>query len=71
MRPLLRNIRRAGFASPVYAVNPHAHAIEDTPCFPTVTALPRTPELAVLAVPARAVPDVAEECGKAGAWSRT
>lgn len=54
MRPLLRNIRRAGFAGPVYAVNPHPHAIEHTPCFPAVTALPRTPELAVLAVPARA-----------------
>ncbi|MDQ0958114.1 acyl-CoA synthetase (NDP forming)/GNAT superfamily N-acetyltransferase [Streptomyces sp. B4I13] len=65
-RAVLRNIRRAGFAGPLHAVNPHAQAVEHTPCFPSVTALPKPPELAVIAVPARAVPDVAEECGKSG-----
>ncbi|MFJ4467441.1 GNAT family N-acetyltransferase [Streptomyces sp. NPDC089424] len=65
-RAVLRNVRRTGFTGLVYAVNPHAHAIDHTPCFPTVKDLPRTPDLAVLAVPAQAVPEVAEECGRAG-----
>ncbi|MDI9885814.1 GNAT family N-acetyltransferase [Streptomyces sp. HNM0645] len=65
-RAVLRNIRRAGFAGPLHAVNPHAQAVERTPSYPSVTALPQPPELAVVAVPARAVPEVAEECGKTG-----
>ncbi|WP_151478303.1 bifunctional acetate--CoA ligase family protein/GNAT family N-acetyltransferase [Streptomyces albicerus] len=65
-RAVLKNIRRAGFSGRLMAVNPHADTIEGTPCFPSVTALAPPPELAVLAVPARAVPEVAEQCGKAG-----
>ncbi|MDX6313084.1 MAG: hypothetical protein QOF44_2548, partial [Streptomyces sp.] len=65
-RAVLKNIHRAGFTGRLYAVNPHAHAIESTPCFPAVTALPHPPDLAVLAVPAHAVPETAEQCGKTG-----
>ncbi|KNE79309.1 MULTISPECIES: bifunctional acetate--CoA ligase family protein/GNAT family N-acetyltransferase [Streptomyces] len=65
-RAVLRNIRRAGFGGALHAVNPHTHTVEHTPCYPSVTAIPEPPELAVLAVPARAVPQVAEECGKSG-----
>lgn len=65
-RAVLKNIRRAGFTGRLYAVNPHAHAIEHTPCFPSVTALPDPPDLAVIAVPAHAVPETAEQCGKSG-----
>ncbi|MFI9583864.1 acetate--CoA ligase family protein [Streptomyces sp. NPDC052236] len=65
-RAVLRNIRRAGFSGPLFAVNPHAEAVDHTPCFPSVSSLPQPPELAVLAVPARGVPEVAEQCGKSG-----
>ncbi|WBB61954.1 GNAT family N-acetyltransferase [Streptomyces sp. WMMC500] len=66
-RAVLRNLRRGGFAGRLLAVNPHAHAVERTPSYPSVGALPAVPDLAVLAVPAAAVPATAEECGKAGA----
>ncbi|WP_411149212.1 GNAT family N-acetyltransferase [Streptomyces sp. A30] len=65
-RAVLRNIRRAGFTGRLMAVNPHADTVEDTPCHPSVASLPQPPELAVLAVPAGAVPEVAEQCGKTG-----
>jgi acyl-CoA synthetase (NDP forming) len=65
-RAVLKNIRRAGFPGRLYAVNPHAHAIEHTPCYPSVTTLPHPPDLAVIAVPAQAVPETAEQCGKTG-----
>jgi acyl-CoA synthetase (NDP forming)/GNAT superfamily N-acetyltransferase len=65
-RAVLRNIRRAGFSGPLLAVNPHAETVDHTPCFPSVSCLPEPPELAVLAVPARGVPEVAEQCGKSG-----
>ncbi|MGW2347288.1 bifunctional acetate--CoA ligase family protein/GNAT family N-acetyltransferase [Actinacidiphila glaucinigra] len=65
-RAILRNLRRGGFAGPLYAVNPHAGAIENVPAYPTLAELPQVPELAVLAVPAAAVPEVARQCGAAG-----
>lgn len=65
-RAVLRNLRRGGFAGRLLSVNPHAHAVERTPSYPSVDALPAVPDLAVLAVPAAAVPATAEACGKAG-----
>ncbi|MEU3459338.1 GNAT family N-acetyltransferase [Streptomyces sp. NPDC006733] len=68
-RAVLKNIRDARYSGHLYAVNPHAHAILRVPCYPTVAALPHPPDLAVLAVPAHVVPEVAEQCGAAGVRS--
>ncbi|WP_037771054.1 bifunctional acetate--CoA ligase family protein/GNAT family N-acetyltransferase [Streptomyces sclerotialus] len=65
-RAVLTNLRRNGFNGALYAVNPRAASIADVQCFPTVAMLPEAPELAVLAVPAQALPDVAEQCGARG-----
>ncbi|GLW50326.1 acyl-CoA synthetase [Streptomyces sp. NBRC 14336] len=65
-RAVLRQIRSGGYTGRLFAVNPGAHAILGVPCYSSVGALPVTPDLAVVAVPAHEVPDVAEECGKAG-----
>ncbi|WP_345285159.1 acetate--CoA ligase family protein [Kitasatospora albolonga] len=59
-------IRQSGFTGPVWAVNPRAEEVAGEPAYPSVTALPQTPDLAVLAVPPEAVPGVAEDCGRAG-----
>jgi acyl-CoA synthetase (NDP forming) len=68
-RMILLNIRDAGFGGALYAVNPHAGAIECAPCVPSVAALPEAPDLVVAAVPAAGVLDVARECGDRGARS--
>jgi acyl-CoA synthetase (NDP forming)/GNAT superfamily N-acetyltransferase len=65
-RAVLRKIQDAGFTGRLYAVNPHAHAILRVPCHASVADLPHPPDLAVLAVPAPAVPETAEQCGAAG-----
>ncbi|ARZ66703.1 acyl-CoA synthetase [Streptomyces albireticuli] len=65
-RAILRNLRANGFTGPVRVVNPHGPALDGLPCHPAVSDLPETPELAVLAVPAHAVPTLAEECGVRG-----
>jgi acyl-CoA synthetase (NDP forming)/GNAT superfamily N-acetyltransferase len=66
-RTILLNIRDAGFAGALYAVNPHADNIEGVPCLPSVAALPGPPDMVVIAVPPPAVLRVARECGKQGA----
>jgi acyl-CoA synthetase (NDP forming)/GNAT superfamily N-acetyltransferase len=63
-RAILLNIRDAGFAGALYAVNPHLADIEGIPCAGSVPALPEPPDLAVVAVPAASVVDVAQECGE-------
>jgi acyl-CoA synthetase (NDP forming)/GNAT superfamily N-acetyltransferase len=65
-RAILHNLRTGGFPRWLFAVNPHVSSLLGVSCFPSVTALPRVPDLAVLAVPAAAVPAVAEDCGKTG-----
>ncbi|MFF7160191.1 GNAT family N-acetyltransferase [Streptomyces sp. NPDC008086] len=65
-RAILHHLRAGGFPRRLFAVNPAATAILGVPSYSSVSALPKTPDLAVLAVPAAAVPTIAEECGKAG-----
>ena len=65
-RSILLNIRDAGYAGSLYAVNPHVGDIEGIPCAATLAALPEAPDLAVVTVPAPGVLDVAQECGKRG-----
>ena len=55
-----------GFTGPVYAVNPHAKTIEGVPCVASVDDLPGPVDLAVIAVPPSAVPEVATQCGRHG-----
>jgi len=63
---LLRNLVAGGFAGPVYPVNPAATSVASMPCWPTVRAVPGDVDLAVVAVPAAAVPSVVEDCGAKG-----
>ncbi len=68
-RSILLNIRHAGYAGHLYAVNPHLTEIEGIPCVPSPAALPEPPDLVLVAVPAAHVVEVAEECGHHGAKS--
>ncbi|QDQ09439.1 bifunctional GNAT family N-acetyltransferase/acetate--CoA ligase family protein [Streptomyces spectabilis] len=65
-RAVLRNLRTGGFQGRVFAVNPRSLTVLGVHAYPSVGSLPQVPDLAVLAVPADRVPDVAEECGKFG-----
>ena len=68
-REILRNIVTGGFVGQVYPVNPRATALEGLHCLASVDDLPEGVDLAVLAVPAAAVTDVAERCGRRGVRS--
>ena len=65
-RTIVLNIRDAGFAGALFAVNPHAQEIGGVPCVPSVSDLPTVPDLVVVAVPSAQVSKVARECGKRG-----
>jgi len=65
-REILHNIVAGGFDGPVYAVNPHGRSMEGLACLASADDLPAGTELAVIAVPPAAVPDVAAQCGRKG-----
>ena len=64
---ILKNVRDAGFKGPIYPVNPKATTILDLRCYPSIGAVEGLPELAVIIVPAHAVPATLAECGAKGA----
>ncbi len=68
-RAILENIRAAGYAGHLYAVNPRARQIGGEPCLASVADLPEPVDLAVIAVPAPAVLAAAEQCGQRGVRS--
>jgi acetyl coenzyme A synthetase (ADP forming)-like protein len=63
---LVRNLVAGGFQGPVFPVNPTASHIASVPCFPGIEAVPGDVDLAIVAVPARAVLEVVDACGRKG-----
>jgi acyl-CoA synthetase (NDP forming)/GNAT superfamily N-acetyltransferase len=68
-RAILDNIRSAGYAGRVYVVNPHARQVGGEPGLASALDLPEPADLAVIAVPAAVVLDVAAQCGQRGVRS--
>lgn len=64
-RPL-RYLREGGFAGPIYPVNPKRDTVQGLKAFASVAALPRTPDVAILAVPASATIQAVRECAERG-----
>jgi acyl-CoA synthetase (NDP forming)/GNAT superfamily N-acetyltransferase len=68
-RAILDNIRAGQYAGRLYTVNQRARQICGERCLPSVLDLPEAVDLAVIAVPAAGVLDVAERCGQRGVRS--
>ncbi|HJW76004.1 MAG TPA: bifunctional acetate--CoA ligase family protein/GNAT family N-acetyltransferase, partial [Thermoleophilia bacterium] len=63
---LLHNLIGAEYEGVVYPVHQTAMAIQGIQAYATISHVPRKVDLAIVAVPAKAVPDVVRECGEAG-----
>ncbi|HTX27213.1 MAG TPA: GNAT family N-acetyltransferase [Streptosporangiaceae bacterium] len=68
-RAILDNVIAGGYSGRVYVVNSRARQISGEHCLASVLDLPEPADLAVIAVPAAAVLDVAEQCGRRGVRS--
>lgn len=62
----IQNILAGGFEGPVYPVNPKGGDFFGLPVSTGLDDLPAAPDLALLAVGARQLPDVIRQCGPAG-----
>ncbi|MHC1709932.1 MAG: acetate--CoA ligase alpha subunit [Methanomassiliicoccales archaeon] len=63
---ILGNIIESGFKGPLYPINPRYPEIMGLKCYPRITDVPGTVEMAVVVVPAKFVLQVMEECGQKG-----
>lgn len=63
---LMKNFRELGFEGRLYPVNIRKSEVFGLQAYPSVEQIPETVDLGVIATPARTVPDVVEQCGKAG-----
>ena len=63
---LMKNFTESGFAGHVFPVNLKKTEVLGMKAYQSVEQVPEPVDLAVIATPARTVPDVLEQCGKVG-----
>jgi acetyltransferase len=66
-RSILNNIRAGGYAGAVHVVSPTHAEIDGIKTVQSISALPETPDLVVLATPPATVPGLVAEAGERGA----
>lgn len=69
-RPIAAMLR-AGYAGRILPVNPGRTQVQGLPCYASIDALPETPEAALIAVPAKQVPDTIAALGRKGCKAAT
>jgi acetyltransferase len=63
---IVKNFTQLGYSGKVYFVNIRKPEILGVKTYQTVGQIPEIVDLAMIATPAKTVPDVVEQCGKAG-----
>ena len=63
---LMTNLTKSGFEGKVYPVNIRRKEIMGQKAYQRVGEIPDSIDLAIIATPAKTVPDIVEECGRAG-----
>ncbi|MFN0096094.1 MAG: acetate--CoA ligase family protein [Dehalococcoidia bacterium] len=56
------SLQEIGFRGPIYLVHPTAPAIRGIPCYPRLLDIPGEIDYCISSVPARAVPELLEDC---------
>jgi acetyltransferase len=63
---ILRNLVESIYQGGIYPVNPGSKEILGKTCYADISSVPDPVELAVIALPAAAIPDILDACGKRG-----
>ena len=60
------NLLTAGFKGDIYPINPKHERVQNQVCYANIGELPKVPDLAVIATPAKSIPAIIQACGEAG-----
>ncbi len=63
---VMQNLIKSGFEGNIYPINLKYSEIQGFPSFRSIGKVPVKVDLAIITTPARTVPGIVEECGKAG-----
>jgi acetyltransferase len=63
---LVKNVSQYEFKGRIYPVNPKAESILGLKCYPSITDVPETVDLAIYAAPSNILPKLVEEAGNKG-----
>lgn len=63
---ILKNLVGVGYKGVVYPVNPFNPTVQGITAYPNISKIPWPVDLAIIATPAHVVPQLIDECGKAG-----
>lgn len=61
-----KNIKNSGYGGKIFPVNPNATKVQGLKCYPNYSDLPETPDLAVVAIPAKFVIQSLQEINQKG-----
>lgn len=64
---VVKNLVTQGFAGKIFPVNPKAESLYGIPMYSSISAIPESIDLAVIAIPALAVPEAIAQAAKKGA----
>ena len=65
-RTILDNLIKGGFAGKIFPVNPKRPTVLGLPAYTSISAVPETPDLAVIITPPPTVPGIVKDCGAKG-----
>jgi acetyltransferase len=65
-RTILENLIKGGFAGKIFPVNPKRSTVLGIQAYPSITAVPEKPDLAIIITPPATVPGIVKDCGTAG-----
>ncbi|MGO8765530.1 MAG: bifunctional acetate--CoA ligase family protein/GNAT family N-acetyltransferase [Limisphaerales bacterium] len=65
-RTLLENLKNGGFAGEIFPVNPKRPTVLGIQAYPSITAVPHKPDLAVVITPPASVPGIIRDCATTG-----
>jgi len=63
---VFKNLLTSGYKGRIYAINPRRDEIQGQKAFPSLDDIEATVDLAVVATPARSIPDIVTACGEHG-----
>jgi len=66
---ILANIVEDGYKGKIFPVNRKAETINGLKCYPNIESIGQVPGLAIIAIPAKTVPAVMQQCAKIGVKS--
>ncbi len=64
-RTVMHNLLKANFTGDIFPVNPKRKSVCGIPCFPSVSAIGKPVDLAIIVTPATTVPHIVGECAAA------